>query len=108
MNNPLVVSTYVFTVVFAFLSAVILAVRFLFRSGTRSDSGKLRRAPRRLPPVALQQNVPAWPNRKSEEHLAPPPMPRDEFEYRQAADYVLNPKSPYPISPPPRRDDDGW
>ena len=45
---------------------------------------------------------------KGQDHLAPPPVSRDDLDYHHTSDYVLDPNSPYSISPPPQRDEDRW
>jgi hypothetical protein len=107
MSNSLTVSAYVFLVVFTFLGAIVFAARALGRSGT-DPAGRGR--PKNRKTVARQhlallarRDSAARPRSAPEEHLAPPPIPQDHFAYMQASDYLLNPRSPYPISPPQPR-----
>lgn len=103
MNGSLITSAYVFLVVFAFLSAITIAIRSLARRGITSTSAKSRVATESFP-----DNAPAWPEARKEERLAPPPPPRDNQEYYHAADYVLDRNSPYLIPLPPRREESEW
>ena len=102
MNHTLAVSTYVFVTVFGFLAAITLGLRALFGCGRRSTPS--------LPPFIPNETLVAreWPPRKAQDHLAPPPVSRDDLDYHHTSDYVLDPNSPYSISPPPQRDEDRW
>ena len=103
MNGSLITSAYVFLVVCAFLSAIVIAIRSLARHGTTSTPAKPRVATDAFP-----DNAPAWPEARKDDRLAPPPPPRDDQEFYHAADYVLDRNSPYSIPLPPRPDDNEW
>ncbi len=102
MNHAPFILIYSFLVVFGFLAAITLGLRVLFGRGKRSTPS--------LPPSIPHEMTDAreWPPRKVQDHLAPPPVPRDDLDYHHAADYVLDPSLPYSISPPPQRDEDRW
>jgi hypothetical protein len=112
MSNSLTVSAYVFPVVFTFLGAIVFAACALGRSGTDpAGRGRLKNrkiiARQHLALLRLRRDSPARPRSAPEEYLAPPPIPQNQFTYMQAADYLHNPRSPYPISPPrPRQLDE--
>jgi hypothetical protein len=108
MSNSLTVSAYVFLVVFTFLGSIVFAARALGRSGTDpAGRGRLRNrkiiARQHLALLRSRRDSAARPRSAPEEYLAPPPIPQDHFAYMQASDYLLNPRSPYPISPPQPR-----
>jgi len=108
MSNSLTVSAYVFLVVFTFLGAIVFAARALGRSGTDPPGrGRLKNrkiiARLHLALLRSRRDSAARPRSAPEEYLAPPPIPQDHFAYMQASDYLLNPRSPYPISPPQPR-----
>lgn len=107
MHSPLAISFYVFAVVFAFLAAIVIGFRFLLRLGGRSRPGEVRTALRSIASEALDDAGETWPRKRTLEPLAPPPLPHDDLDYHLAADEVLNPHSPYSISPP-RRDEGEW
>jgi hypothetical protein len=112
MSNSLTVSAYVFLVVFTFLGAIVFAARAVGRSGTDpAGRGHLKNrkivARQHLALLRSRRDSAARPRSAPEEYLAPPPIPQDHFAYMQASDYLLNPRSPYPISPPqPRKLDE--
>jgi hypothetical protein len=108
MSSSLTVSAYVFLVVFTFLGAIVFAARALGRSGTDpAGRGGLKNrkviARQHLALLRSRRDSAARPRSAPEEHLAPPPIPQDHFAYMQASDYLLNPRSPFPISPPQPR-----
>jgi hypothetical protein len=108
MSNSLTVSAYVFLVVFTFLGAIVFAARALGRSGTDpAGRGRLKNrkiiARQHLALLRSRRDSAARARSAPEEHLAPPPIPQDHFAYMQASDYLLNLRSPYPISPPQPR-----
>jgi len=109
MSASLTVSAYVFLVVFTSLGAIVFACRALARSkgkpaGGGRQNNRTRIARQHLALLRLRRDSPVPPKSAPDEHLAPPPIPHDQFTYMQAADYLHNPRSPYPISPPQRRD----
>lgn len=53
----------------------------------------------------MENGTPEWPAKHGRDHLAPPAIPRDDFDYHRAANYVLDRNSPYSIPTPLRRDD---
>ena len=108
MNNSLITSVYTFVIVFGFLGAIALAIRSLAGRGVKSISQKSRVAPRTSVIDGFPANTPAWPDVRIGDRLSPPPPPRDDLDYHRAADYVLDPRSPYPIPLPPRRDEGEW
>ena len=108
MNSSLITSAYTFVVVFGFLSALALAIRSFAGRDAKSAPKRSRVAPRAFATDDLRDDAPAWPDLRNENRLAPPPVPRDELDYHHAADYVLDPRSPYPIPQPPRRDEGEW
>ena len=105
MSASLTVSAYVFLVVFTFLGALVLAVRGL--GGDRRRKGRPadpRAVARKHLALLRARRDSAAPYRAAvEDRLAPPPVPQNQFTYMQAADYLHNPRSPYPISPPQPR-----
>lgn len=107
MHSPLAISFYVFAVVFAFLAAIVIGFRFLLRLGGRSQPDQPRTRLRSIASEALDDAGETWPRKQTLVTLAPPPLPHDDLDYHLAADEVLNPHSPYSISPP-RRDEGEW
>lgn len=112
MSASLTVSAYVFLTVFTVLCAVVFACRALAGSkrkpvGGGCQNNRTRIARQHLALLRLRHNSNARPKSPPEEYLAPPPIPQNQFTYMQAADYLHNPRSPYPISPPqPRHRDE--
>lgn len=110
MSNSLLVSAYAFSMAFALLSALVVAVRGLKRLGTRSNPKRRRNVTniaRKHLALLRSRGATSGPRQAPEEVLAPPPIPQNQFTYMQAADYLHNPRSPYPISPPqPRQRDE--
>lgn len=105
MSASLTVSAYVFLVVLTSLGTIVFVCRALARSGA-TPAGKGRQknlervARRHLALLRLRRDSPDRPRSAPEDYLAPPPIPQNHFTYMQAADYLHNPRSPYPISPP--------
>ncbi|HEX8294808.1 MAG TPA: hypothetical protein VF593_00785 [Chthoniobacteraceae bacterium] len=107
MSASLTVSAYVFLIVFTVLGALVLASRTL--KGGRGKQAERNRpntkviARRHLALLRGRQDSITARRATPEEYLAPPPIPQNQFTYMQAAHYLHNPRSPYPISPPQPR-----
>ena len=105
MSASLTVSAYVFLVVFTFLSALVLVSRGgRRRHCSRADGRAVAR--KHLALLRARRDSVAPHRAAIEYRLAPPPIPQNQFTYMQAADYLHNPRSPYPISPPRARQGD--
>ena len=101
MNHSIVLSIFNFLIPFGFLAAIVFGLRALFRRGKKSALN----LPQSFAPDGMENDAIEWPTKRGRDHLAPPAVPGDDFDYHQAADYVLDRNSPYSIPLPPRRDD---
>ena len=101
MDHSIVLSIFNFLIPFGFLAAIFFGLRALFGRGKKSGLN----FPQSFAPDGMENGTPEWPAKQSRDHLAPPAVPRDDFDYHQAVDYVLDRNSPYSIPLPPRRDD---
>lgn len=101
MDRSIVFSMFNVLIGFGSLAVIVLGLRALLRDGRRSRRG-------RAASDLVENNPPEWPARKLQDHLAPPPIPREDRDYHVASDYVLDRDSPYPMPSPQRRDEGEW